>query len=200
MLLKSNICYVTRGAQDFPRSMWISMILLLFTVLSLLLSSTPVTWAGEMYRWIDEKGTVHFTDDPSTIPPQHSDRARKIDAPESNPVPEETPPSSEKTDDRVKKYLEEFDQKVETKKKYERRVSELQEERTFIEERLKEIEELEKVDYQYYVPFRDPRTGKFVAVASPYYDEKIRLTKRMEIVMGEISSLEEKIAEIQRSL
>ncbi len=23
---------------------------------------------GEMYRWTDEKGTVHFTDDPSRIP------------------------------------------------------------------------------------------------------------------------------------
>ena len=176
------------------------MPLLLFIVLNVLLASTPVTWASEMYRWVDEKGTIHFADDLSKIPPQHLDRARKIDAPESSPVPKETPPSSETKDDRVKKYLEEFDQKVETKKKYERRVSELQEERTFIEERLKEIEELEKVDYQYYVPFRDPRTGKFVAVASPYYDEKIRLTKRMEIVMGEISSLEEKIAEIQRSL
>jgi hypothetical protein len=65
---------------------------------------------------------------------------------------------------------------------------------------LKEIEELEKVDYEYYIPFRDPRTGRFVAVASPYYDEKVRLTKRVEIIRAEIDFLEEKIAEIKRSL
>jgi vacuolar-type H+-ATPase subunit I/STV1 len=128
------------------------------------------------------------------------DRIRKIDAPESAPVQTETTRPPESKEDRVKKYLEEFDRKVEAKKQYERRVSELDEELRVIKERLKEIEELEKVDYEYYIPFRDLRTGKFVAVASPYYDEKVRLTKRMEIVNSEISSLEEKIAEIQRSL
>ena len=175
------------------------MSLLLFIVLSVLLSSPPVTWADEMYRWIDEKGTTHVTDDPSKIPPQSVDRARKIGV-RSTPVQQETPRSSEAKEDRVKKYLEEFDQKVEVKKKYEGRVSELDEELRLIEERLKEIEELEKVDYEYYIPFRDPRTGKFVAVATPYYDEKVRLTKRREILKTEIHSLEEKIAEIKRSL
>ena len=176
------------------------MSLSLFMVLSVLLFSIPVIWADEMYRWIDEKGTVHFADDLSKIPPQYFERARKIDAPEGPPVQEEPLRSSEAKEDLVKKYLEEFDQKVETKKKYERRVSELQEELTLIEKRLKEIEELEREDYEYYIPFRDPRTGKFVAVASPYYDEKVRLTKRMEIVRAEINSLEEKIAETGRSL
>jgi len=172
----------------------------LFIVLSVLLSSSTATWAVEMYRWTDEKGTVHFTDDLSKIPPQYFERARKIAAPERAPAQEETPRPSETKEDRVKKYLEEFDRKVETKKNYERRVSELDEELRVIKERLKEIEELEKVDYEYYIPFRDLRTGKFVAVASPYYDEKVRLTKRMEIIRAEIDSLEEKIAEIKRSL
>jgi vacuolar-type H+-ATPase subunit I/STV1 len=169
-------------------------------VLSVLLSSTPVTSAAEMYRWTDEKGTVHFTDDLSKIPFQYLDRIRKIDAPERPPVQGETPRSSETKEDPVKTYLEEFDRKVETKKKYEKRVSELQEGLTLIEERLKEIEELEREDYEYYIPFRDSRTGKFVAVASPYYDEKVRLTKRMEIIRAEINSLEEKIDQIKRSL
>ena len=26
---------------------------------------------GEMYRWVDEKGTVHFTDDLSSIPEKY---------------------------------------------------------------------------------------------------------------------------------
>jgi len=176
------------------------MSFLLRIVLSVFLSSATVTWAAEMYRWTDGKGTIHFTDDLSKIPPQDLERARKVNALESTPVQEQTPRSSEAREDPVSKYLEEFDRKVEAKKKYERRVSELGEELRLIEERLKEIEELEKVDYQYYIPFRDPRTGNFVPVASPYYDEKVRLTKRMEILRAEINSLEEKIAEIQRSL
>jgi len=176
------------------------MFLPLFIVVGVLLSLTATTWAAEMYRWIDEKGTVHFTDDLSKIPSQHLDRLRTLDAPERTPVQEETPRSSEATEDPVKTYLEEFDKKVETKKKFEKRASGLEEEWRRIEERLKEIEELEKVDYQYYVPFRDPRTGKLVPVASPYYDEKVRLTKRMEIIKTEIQSLEEKIAEIKKSL
>jgi len=178
----------------------ISMPLFLIIILSVLLLPTPVTRAAEMYRWIDEKGTVHFADDLSKIPPQYLDRANKINAPESAPVQEKPPPSTETREDRVKKYLDEFDRKVEEKKKYERRVSELDEELRLIEERLKEIEELEKVDYDYYVPFTDRRTGKFVPVATPYYDEKVRLTKRKEIIRAEINSLEEKIAEIKRSL
>jgi hypothetical protein len=153
-----------------------------------------------MYRWIDEKGTVHFTDDLSKIPSQYLDRVRTLDAPERTPLQGETPRSSEVKEDPVKTYLEEFDKKVETKKKYEKRAWGLEEESRRIEERLKEIEELEKVDYEYYIPFRDPRTGKFVPVASPYYDEKVRLTKRVEILRTEINSLEEKIAEIKKSL
>lgn len=172
----------------------------LFIVLSVLLIASTATWAAEMYRWVDDKGTVHFVDDLSKIPPEYLDRTRRIDAPESAPVQKETPRPPEAKEDRVRKYLEEFDRKVEAKKQYERRVSELDEELRLIEERLKEIEELEKVDYQYYIPFTDPRTGKFVPVASPYHDEKVRLTKRMEIVKAEIHSLEEKIAEIRRSL
>jgi vacuolar-type H+-ATPase subunit I/STV1 len=187
------------GGQTTPLPPRVFMLLPLFIALSVFLSSAPLPWANEMYRWTDEKGTVHFVDDLSKIPPEYLDRTRRIDAPESIPVQKETPPPAESKEDRVKKYLDEFDRKAEEKKKYERRVSELDEELELIEERLKEIEELEKVDYEYYIPFRDRRTGKFIAVATPYYDEKVRLTKRMEVITAEINSLEEKIAEIKRS-
>ena len=176
------------------------MFLSLLIVLSVLLSTTSLTLAEAMYRWTDDKGTVHFTDDPSKIPPQYLERTRRTDTPESSPVQQQTHRPPESKDDRVQKYLEEFDRKVEEKKRYERRVSELDEELRLIKERLAEIEELEKVDYNYYVPFIDPRTGKFVPVASPYYDEKVRLTKRKEIIITEINSLKETIAEIKRTL
>jgi len=192
---------IGRGeGQTTPLPPRVFMLLPLFIALSVFLSLAPLPWANEMYRWTDEKGTVHFTDDPSKIPQQYLDRVRKSDAPESTPVQKETSPPAGSKEDRVQQYLDEFDRKVEEKKKFERRVSELDEELRLIKERLKEIEELEKVDYEYYIPFRDPRTGKFVPVASPYYDEKVRLTKRMEIVKTEIHSLEEKIDEIKKSL
>ena len=42
---------------------------------------------AEMYRWVDEKGTVHFTDDLSTIPERYRPDA------ETRKGPRETPPS-----------------------------------------------------------------------------------------------------------
>lgn len=31
---------------------------------------------GEIYKWVDEKGTTHFTEDPSTIPEKYKDQTR----------------------------------------------------------------------------------------------------------------------------
>ena len=45
---------------------------------------------GEMYKWVDEKGTVHFTDDLSTIPEKNREGA------ETRKPPKETPTSKPK--------------------------------------------------------------------------------------------------------
>jgi hypothetical protein len=52
--------------------------------LALLLSAGPA--AAQLYRWTDAAGTVHYTTDPSTIPPAHRDGARDIGAPTPGPV------------------------------------------------------------------------------------------------------------------
>ncbi len=62
--------------------------------------------------------------------------------------------------------------KIAMKKSMEKKISELEEELRLSEERLKKIEEYEREDYLYYQSFRDPRTGKWVPVASPFYEEK----------------------------
>jgi hypothetical protein len=31
---------------------------------------------AEIYKWIDDKGTVHFTEDPSTIPEKYLERVK----------------------------------------------------------------------------------------------------------------------------
>jgi clan AA aspartic protease (TIGR02281 family) len=51
---------------------------------------------GEMYKWVDEKGTVHFTDDPSSIPEKYRQDAETRTPPKetSTSQPQEKPKPS----------------------------------------------------------------------------------------------------------
>jgi clan AA aspartic protease (TIGR02281 family) len=51
---------------------------------------------GEMYKWVDEKGTVHFTDDLSSIPEKYRQDAETRKPPKeiSTPQPKEKPNST----------------------------------------------------------------------------------------------------------
>jgi len=42
---------------------------------------------GEMYKWVDEKGTVHFTDDLSTIPEKYHEEAETRKPSKETPTP-----------------------------------------------------------------------------------------------------------------
>jgi clan AA aspartic protease (TIGR02281 family) len=57
---------------------------ILFSILFVLFACPAY---GEMYKWVDEKGTVHFTDDPSSIPEKY-----RTDA-ESRKTPKDVPAS-----------------------------------------------------------------------------------------------------------
>jgi clan AA aspartic protease (TIGR02281 family) len=65
------------------------IILLCITLLAI---SIPSSYA-EMYKWVDDKGTVHFTDDLSTIPERYREDAetRKPSKEISTPQPKEQP-------------------------------------------------------------------------------------------------------------
>ncbi|OGP55387.1 MAG: hypothetical protein A2162_11755, partial [Deltaproteobacteria bacterium RBG_13_52_11b] len=53
---------------------------------------------GEMYKWVDEKGTVHFTDDPSSIPEKYRTDAESRKTPKEAPaLKKEERPSSAST-------------------------------------------------------------------------------------------------------
>ena len=71
------------------------LILLCIILLSI---SIPSTYA-EMYKWVDDKGTVHFTDDPLTIPEKYREDAetrkpsKEISAPQSKEKPKPSLPS-----------------------------------------------------------------------------------------------------------
>jgi hypothetical protein len=160
----------------------------------------PYTFSGEVYRWTDEKGTVHFTDDVSKIPKPYSDQAERIKVQEETLKEVEKIGKPEERPDRVKDYLENIDKKIEMKKSMEKKIFELEEELRLSEERLKRIEEYEREDYLYYQPFRDPRTGKWVPVVSPYYEEKRRLKAKIDALETEIKRIQEKLSLLMRSL
>lgn len=178
-----------------PISIWV---LLLCFILD-----TPFSFSEEIYRWTDEKGTVHFTDDASKIPEKYRRDAEGTKvigevAKEDKDIRESGKSGEE--GDRVRNYLEKIDQKIETKRGIEKKISELEEEVKLSEERLKWIEDYEQENYYYYMPYRDRKTGKLVPMASPYYGEKIRLKNRIESIKREIKALQEKVSNILKGL
>ena len=50
-------------------------------ILLFLFVPMPFSFSGELYRWTDEKGTIHFNDDVSNIPEPYSNRVEKIEVP-----------------------------------------------------------------------------------------------------------------------
>jgi len=62
------------------------MKMIIFFMLILTVSVCPVY--GEMYKWVDEKGTVHFTDDISSIPEQYREKVEERKTPKEIPSPE----------------------------------------------------------------------------------------------------------------
>lgn len=162
--------------------------------------SISVSLSGEIYRWTDEKGVVHFTDDASKIPEPYSGRVGRIEIPEEMAEEKERPFKPDESSERVKRYLEEIGRRIEMKKKVETKLFGLEEELRVSEERLKRIEEYEKENYLLYQPFKDPRTGRWVLVASPYLEEKRRLKDKIEFIKEEMRSLHEELSEIKRRL
>ena len=76
----------------------------LFFLIGIVLASSLVS-AQAIYRWVDEKGSIHFADDPSLIPEKYRDQTKieKIrtesppSAPQAQPQAVPTGPPSVKT-------------------------------------------------------------------------------------------------------
>ena len=73
----------------------------LIIIAGLLFFST-LALGQEVYKWVDEKGTVHFTDDPGQIPEKYRDQVQKreppkepVFAPPTSSRPVETPKRTE---------------------------------------------------------------------------------------------------------
>jgi hypothetical protein len=53
--------------------------MILVMVICLLLGSRRTYAQQGTYKWVDEKGTIHFTEDPGTIPEKYRDKVRNPD-------------------------------------------------------------------------------------------------------------------------
>jgi hypothetical protein len=171
-------------------------------VMGILLLWVSLSFSEDVYHWTDEKGTVHFTDEISKVPRQYLDQVQKSEFPEGASKEEGKPaePVKDEGSERVRKYLEAIEKRIKAKKELEEVISKLEEEMKVSQERIKEIEGYEKEYFNYYQPVKDPRTGKWVPIGSPYFDEKRRLTARIEGIEKELVLLQEKLLEISRSL
>jgi hypothetical protein len=94
----------------------------------------------QVYRWTDEKGAIHFTDDVSKVPEKFRREAEGIDVTgervQGDGEIRESGESGRRID-RVRGYLETIDKKIQAKKRIEKKISELEEEMKLSEERLK---------------------------------------------------------------
>ena len=68
---------------------------LILLILVLLILSSPLVFGQEIYQWVDEKGTVHFTDDFSQVPEKYQEQVKKKRVPpEPSPAPAPAPAPS----------------------------------------------------------------------------------------------------------
>jgi hypothetical protein len=171
-------------------------------LLAILLQGVSASFSGDVYHWMDEKGTVHFTDDIAHVPRQYLDQVKTSEFPEAASGEEgrSVEPKKDESWDRVKKYLDNMEKKIEARKEMEEAILKLEEEMKVSQERINEIEGYEKEFFNYYQPVKDPKTGKWVPIGSPYYDEKRKLRAHIEALQRELTVLEGKLLEITRSL
>jgi hypothetical protein len=94
MILKmeETIEFTSRGNIMMMRKVMRIWILMAALILFLLNNPSP---AKEIYKWVDEKGTVHFSEDESSVPEEYREQTEK------KPVPEEAKPPEERV--KVKK-------------------------------------------------------------------------------------------------
>jgi len=60
----------------------------LMAALMMFLPDAP-SYAKEVYKWVDEKGTIHFSEDESNVPGEHREQLEKKSVPEEGRQPEE---------------------------------------------------------------------------------------------------------------
>lgn len=124
--------------------------------------------SGEIYKWMDEKGTVHFTEDPSTIPEKYRGSVKSRTTEEDRMSPDERIREKEKLEEEADKRRErdriEYEESIrdEERKRNVRQLEDAAEEeriRTEKEEKARRAEESKKEPLPEYVKDQCLRCG-----------------------------------------
>ena len=200
----------TKGTDDMLR-----LTMKKWAILFCLISPTAFSFSEEIYRWTDDKGSVHFTDDVSNIPAPYLNQVRKRELIQgiSNETEEQTdsgptsamptektkqPGKQEGRPDRVMGYLTTRGKKLEEKRTIEKRISNLEEEMKATEDLIKKLEKEEQDNH----PSVQPSRSKYgpVPVKTPHYREKAKLANEIKAIKEEIATLERRLFEIKKGL
>jgi hypothetical protein len=184
----------------FRRSIGIWAILLWFFF------SPTFLFAGEIYRWADEKGVVYFTDDLSKVPPQYQNQFEKREVKEEvyeidkkQTIPGKPSMTLQGKPDRTKQDLDIYENKIESKRAIEKKIAVLEEEMRAAEERIKQLKETE--EYQHSVTrYRYDKGGRAVVPIEEPPSERERLQLRIQNIKKEIAALEEQRFKIIKGL
>ena len=98
-------------------------------VLSIVLFSVSLifqTAHAEIFKWVDEKGTVHFTEDPATIPEKYREKVKSRTTEEDLMSPEERARAKKQYEEEVKEKLKKEGKEYDAKE-LERKVKEMEE-------------------------------------------------------------------------
>jgi TolA-binding protein len=186
-----------------------------WVILFCLISPTAFSFSEEIYHWTDDKGSVHFTDDVSTIPAPYQNQVRKRDMTRgiSNEPLEQTvsrpasampaqktkqPAKQEGSPGRVMGTLNTRDKKREEQKAIEQRISTLDGEMKATEELIKNIEKEEQDNH----PSVQRHLSKYgtLPAKTPHYREKMKLADEVKAIQEEIATLKRRLSEINRGL
>jgi len=107
---------------------WESITFFVWIIFLTFLFYTSFSFSEEVYRWIDEKGTIHLTDEASKIPERYLGQVERIKVPEEILKAPERENKPLERSEWLKRYLEDLEKKIEAKKELEKRVVELEEE------------------------------------------------------------------------
>jgi len=81
---------------------------------------------AEIFKWVDEKGTVHFTEDPATIPEKYWEKVKSRTTEEDLMSPEERARAKKQYEEEVREKLKKEGKEYDAKE-FERKFKELEE-------------------------------------------------------------------------
>ena len=119
---------------------------------------------AEIFKWVDEKGTVNFTEDPATIPEKYRDKVKSRTTEEDLMSPEERARAKKQYEEEVKEKLKKEGKEYDAKE---------------FEKKFKELEERQK---------REKVEGKCEIVSYSQYDIVSNVSGSVHDGHGSISS------------